>query len=99
MPGTSVGSFGMTSSSPINSSIFVARLPRLSRCPMIEKLGRTRRLFEFELPLAKIFVGEVDGESVFAMELPKISAEDRGDGIVILEGGMAVIALAPDNYP
>ena len=92
IPGTSVGSFGLRSSSPMRSSIFAVRLPRLSRCPMVEKLALTRRLSDAEFPLAKMFVGDANGESVVNAEESKMSEDVERGGMVILEGGMAVIA-------
>jgi len=60
----------------------------------VEKLGLPdrRRLSEAdEIPLVKIFVGDADGESVFAAEDPMKSVAFRGGGNVILLGGVAVI--------
>lgn len=90
MPGTSVGSFGCISSSPIKSSRAVARLPRRSRA--VEKLCRTDVLRRLPLAPPLKTLGEVEGESVVSAELLSSSEGVGGGGRRILVGGVADMA-------
>ena len=87
MPGTNVGSLDAISSSATISPMS-SRPSRPAARPYVEKLGLTdRRRTLAMLPLPYKFEGETEGDSA---EL-KLSGDDRGGGILILLGGVAVI--------